>query len=150
MKSANSLNTALLSGVNFMLHACGWLEGGLAASPEKFVMDADQLGALHRLAEGIDTTDLALDAFREIGPGGHFLGCQHTQANFKTAFWRSELFDSRPFETWQDAGAPDTEELAAQRVARLLGAYEAPALDQGIREALDAFVERRKQDQPNA
>ena len=145
-KSANSLNTALLSGVNFMLHSCGWLEGGLVASLEKFVVDADQLGALHRLAGGVraEATDLALDAFHEVGPGGHFLGCAHTQANYKSAFWRSEVFDYRPYETWSEAGSPATDELAAARVERLLGAYEAPPLDPGVHDGLTAFVERKK------
>ncbi len=74
-----------------MLHACGWLEGGLVSSYEKFVLDADQLGVLHSLAEGIDLSEngQAMDAMREVGPGGHFLGCAHTQANFKNAFWRT-------------------------------------------------------------
>ena len=89
-ETANSLNMGLLSGVNFMLHACGWLEGGLVASFEKFVMDADQLGMLHHLAGRghVDENAQAMDAIREVGPGGHYLGCAHTQANFKTAFWR--------------------------------------------------------------
>ena len=84
-ESANTLQAALLGGVNFMLHACGWLEGGLVSSYEKFVLDADQLGVLHSLAEGIDLSEngQAMDAIREVGPGGHFLGCAHTQANFK-------------------------------------------------------------------
>ena len=106
-ETANSLNMGLLSGVNFMLHACGWLEGGLVASFEKFVMDADQLGALHHLARGvqIDENAQAMDAIREVGPGGHYLGCAHTQANFKEAFWKSDLLDYKPFETWSDEGA---------------------------------------------
>ncbi len=143
---ANSLNAALLSGVNFMLHSCGWLEGGLVASPEKFVADADQLGILHRLAGGIAVNDdeMALEAFREVGPGGHFLGCFHTQSHYRSAFWRSEVLDFRPFEAWSEAGEPDTEQLAAARVERLLRAYEAPALDPSVREALDAFVTKRK------
>ena len=90
-ESANTLQAALLGGVNFMLHACGWLEGGLVSCYEKFVLDADQLGVLHALAEGIDLSEngQAMDAIREVGPGGHYLGCAHTQANFKDAFWRS-------------------------------------------------------------
>ena len=90
-ESANTLQAALIGGVNFMLHACGWLEGGLVSSYEKFVLDADQLGVLHSLAEGIDLSEngQAMDAIREVGPGGHFLGCAHTQANFKDAFWRT-------------------------------------------------------------
>ena len=151
-ESANSLNTALLAGVNFMLHACGWLEGGLVASFEKFVMDADQLGALHQMARGVamDENAQAMDAIAEVGPGGHYLGCAHTQANFKDAFWRSELFDYKPFETWQEEGARDTQALAGARVARLLADYRAPALDPGISEALQAHVDRRKREMPDA
>jgi trimethylamine--corrinoid protein Co-methyltransferase len=151
-ETANSLNTALLAGVNFMLHACGWLEGGLVASPEKFVIDADQLGALHRLAQkpAMDDTALAMDALREVGPGGHFLGCAHTQANFKSAFWRSSILDYRPFETWQDEGAPDTRSLANTKVRKMLAAFEAPPLDPAIREALEAYVTRRKHEVADA
>ncbi|HCT32243.1 MAG TPA: trimethylamine methyltransferase, partial [Sulfitobacter sp.] len=141
-ETANSLNMGLLSGVNFMLHACGWLEGGLVASFEKFVMDADQLGALHHLARGveIDENAQALDAIREVGPGGHYLGCAHTQANFKEAFWKSDLLDYKPFETWSDEGARDTQSLAAARVEKLLGDYVQPPMDPETRAALDAFV----------
>jgi trimethylamine--corrinoid protein Co-methyltransferase len=151
-ETANSLNMALLAGVNFMLHACGWLEGGLVSSYEKFVMDADQLGTLHHLAKGISLDDnaQALDAIREVGPGGHYLGCAHTQANFKSAFWRSELLDYKPFETWDEEGARDTQALAALRVKKLLADYQAPALDDGTREALEAFVARRKAEMPDA
>jgi trimethylamine--corrinoid protein Co-methyltransferase len=145
-ETANSLNTALLSGVNFMLHACGWLEGGLVASLEKFVMDADQLGALHRLAQKPEINDvtMALDALREVGPGGHFLGCAHTQANFKTAFWRSGVLDYRPFETWQDDGAPDTRTLANAKARKMLAEYQQPGLDPAVRDALDAYITKRK------
>ena len=151
-ETANSLNMGLLSGVNFMLHAAGWLEGGLVASFEKFVMDADQLGILHRLAEGVDVSEngQGMDAIREVGPGGHYLGCAHTQANFKSAFWRSELLDYKPFETWSEEGERDTEALAAVRVSKLLAQYEAPALDAGIREALDAYVAKKKAAAPAA
>lgn len=151
-ETANSLNMALLAGVNFMLHACGWLEGGLVSSYEKFVMDADQLGTLHHLAQGIqmDTNGQAMDALREVGPGGHFLGCEHTQANFKSAFWRSDLFDYKPFETWYEEGARDTQALAGERVTKMLGDYQAPDLDAGIRESLESYVARRKSEMPDA
>jgi trimethylamine--corrinoid protein Co-methyltransferase len=150
-ESANSLNMGLLAGVNFMLHACGWLEGGLVSSYEKFVMDADQLGTLHHLAQGIhmDTNGQAMDALREVGPGGHFLGCEHTQSNFKTAFWRSDLFDYKPFETWAEEGARDTQTLAAERVKKMLGDYVQPALDEGKQEELDEFVATRKAAMPD-
>ncbi|HDY94372.1 hypothetical protein LCGC14_0137570 [marine sediment metagenome] len=151
-ETANSLNMGLLSGVNFMLHACGWLEGGLVASFEKFVMDADQLGALHHLARGvqIDENAQAMDAIREVGPGGHYLGCAHTQANFKEAFWKSDLLDYKPFETWSDEGARDTQALAAARVEKLLGDYVQPEMDPDIRAALDAFVADRKAAEPDS
>ena len=150
-ESANSLNMGLLAGVNFMLHACGWLEGGLVSSYEKFVMDADQLGTLHHLAQGIhmDTNGQAMDALREVGPGGHFLGCEHTQSNFKTAFWRSDLFDYKPFETWAEEGARDTQTLAAERVKKMLADYVQPSLDEGKQEELDAFVATRKAAMPD-
>ena len=151
-ETSNSLNMGLLSGVNFMLHACGWLEGGLVSSFEKFVMDADQLGTLHHLARGVqmDEDAQALDAIREVGPGGHYLGCAHTQANFKSAFWKSDLLDYKPFETWYDEGARDTQTLATARVERMLGDYRQPEMDPATREALDAFVAQRKAAEPDS
>ena len=151
-ETANSLNMGLLAGVNFMLHACGWLEGGLVSSFEKFVMDADQLGTLHHLAKGIeiDVNAQAMDAIREVGPGGHYLGCEHTQANFKSAFWKSDLLDYKPFETWSDEGAQDTQALAARRVEKMLGDYQQPAMDVSVREALDAYVATRKAAEPDS
>ncbi|TDT77646.1 trimethylamine--corrinoid protein Co-methyltransferase [Litoreibacter halocynthiae] len=145
-ETANSLNMGLLSGVNFMLHGCGWLEGGLVSSFEKFVMDADQLGALHHFAKGvsIDENAQAMGALREVGPGGHFLGCEHTQNNFKTAFWRSDLFDYKPFETWADEGERDTVALATARVEKQLNDYQQPHLDPAIDEALRAYVREKK------
>ncbi|MDQ2088781.1 trimethylamine methyltransferase family protein [Marimonas arenosa] len=151
-ETANSLNMGLLSGVNFMLHACGWLEGGLVASFEKFVMDADQLGVLHRLAEGISVSDdaQAMDAIREVGPGGHYLGCAHTQAHFKTAFWKSDLLDYKPFETWEEEGARDTQALAAAKVEKMLATYQQPLLDPGIAGALEEYVTGKKAAEPDA
>ncbi len=151
-ETANSLNSGLLSGVNFMLHACGWLEGGLVASFEKFVMDADQLGILHRMAAGVshDENAQAMDALREVGPGGHFLGCAHTQANYQTAFWRSDVLDYKPYETWAEEGARDTQALASERVQKLLDGYQQPPLDPAIDEALRAYVAKRKEGMPDA
>ena len=152
-ESANSLNMGLLSGVNFMLHACGWLEGGLVSSFEKFVMDADQLGVIHRIAEGIDLSDngQAMEALRFVGSGqaSHYLGTDHTQANFRTAFWRSDLFDYKPFETWQEEGERDTVRLAQDRVKRLLADYQKPAIDPGVEEALDEYVAKKKAAAPD-
>ncbi|MEZ5686272.1 MAG: trimethylamine methyltransferase family protein [Paracoccaceae bacterium] len=151
-ESANTLNTGLLAGVNFMLHACGWLEGGLVSSYEKFVMDADQLGYLHRLAAGVDVSEngQAMAAIREVGPGGHYLGCAHTQDNFKSAFWKTDLLDYKPFETWEEEGARDTVALAQARVRKMLDSYQAPDLDPGIAEALAEYVARKKAAEPDA
>ena len=151
-ETANSLNVGLLAGVNFMLHGCGWLEGGLVSSFEKFVMDADQLGTLHGIAKGvsIDENAQAMGAIAEVGPGGHYLGCEHTQNNFKDAFWRSDLLDYKPFETWSDEGARDTEALAAARVEKLLNDYQQPHLDPAIDEALKAYIRQKKESMPDA
>lgn len=151
-ETANTLNAALLGGVNFMLHSCGWLEGGLVSSFEKFVMDADQLGSLHGIASGVDVSEdaQAMDAIREVGPGGHYLGCAHTQANFKDAFWRSGLLDYKPFETWSEEGARDTQTLASIKVKRMLAEYVQPPIDPAIDAALKAFIEERKAAEPDA
>lgn len=149
-ETANTLNAALLGGVNFMLHSCGWLEGGLVASFEKFVMDADQLGILHRLAAGVatDKNAQAMDAIFEVGPGGHFLGCEHTQNNFKDSFWRTDLLDYKPFETWDEEGAHDTQDLASIRVAKLLNDYRQPALDPEIAAKLEQYIKDKKASLP--
>lgn len=151
-ESANTLNAALLGGVNFMLHACGWLEGGLVSSIEKFILDADQLGVLHSIAEGvaIDENAQAMDAIHEVGPGGHYLGCNHTQSNFKNAFWRSQVLDYKPFETWADEGGRDSVQFANARATRMLSEYEAPPLDPGIDEALKDYIATRKASEPDA
>jgi len=151
-EAANSLMAGVQGGVNFMLHSCGWLEGGLVASLEKFVLDADQLGALHKLAGPIamDTNAQALDAIREVGPGGHYLGCAHTQANYETAFWRSDVLDYQSFESWRDAGAQDTQAKAAARVRYLLEQYSPPELDPATQEALQSYIERKKASLPDA
>ncbi|MHA6262010.1 trimethylamine methyltransferase family protein [Arenibacterium sp. CAU 1754] len=151
-ETTNTLNAALMGGVNFMLHSCGWLEGGLVSSFEKFVMDADQLGILHKLAQGVGVTenDQAMDAIAEVGPGGHYLGCAHTQANFKEAFWRSDVMDYKPFETWEEEGGRDTQTLAARRVEHLLGTYQQPELDPAIAGALVSYIEEKKASMPDA
>ena len=151
-ETSNSLQMGLLSGVNFMLHACGWLEGGLVASFEKFVMDADQLGTLHHFARGVnmDENGQAMGAIAEVGPGGHYLGCEHTQANFKSAFWRSDLFDYKPFETWHEEGARDTQTLASIRVQRMVDTYQQPTLDPEIEARLRAYVAEKKASMPDA
>ena len=151
-ESANSLQAGLLGGVNFMLHSCGWLEGGLVASIEKFIMDADQLGILHSLASGVDLSEdaLAFEAIKEVGPGGHFLGCNHTQSNFKNAFWRSEILNYKPFETWLEEGESDLTESANKRAKKLLNSYVKPYFDEGKKEELNEYIKKKKGSMPDA
>ena len=151
-ESSQTLLPTLQAGVNFVLHAAGWLEGGLASSYEKFVIDADQLGMMQVLSQGYDTTEngQAMDALREVGPGQHFLGCAHTQANFETAFYRSTVSDNNSFEQWEAEGAQDTAQRANALWKAWLRDYEAPPLDPGIDEALQAYMARRKESEPDA
>jgi trimethylamine---corrinoid protein Co-methyltransferase len=151
-ETANTLWPALLGGVNFMLHAAGWLEGGLVSSYEKFVIDADQLTMFQRFAEGVDFSEngQGLSAIREVGPGSHFLGCAHTQANFETAFWRSAIADNNSFEQWRDDGGKDAAQRANETWKRMLRDYEAPAIDPGLDEALQAFMAKRKEKLPDS
>jgi len=145
-ESANTLNSTLLAGTNFVLHAAGWLEGGLVSSYEKFIMDIDQLGMAQKLAAGVDLSEngQAMDAIREVGPGSHYLGCSHTQANFQTAFYRSNIADNNSFEQWQVEGEKRAEQRANDVARNWLSMYEAPPIDPGIAEALDDFVSRKK------
>jgi len=151
-ESANSFWPALLCGANFVLHSAGWLEGGLVMSYEKFVMDAEQCGAMHVLAAGLPMDDnaLAMDAFREVGPGKHFLGSQHTMRNYETAFYTYELSDNNSFEQWSEEGSLDLPRRANAKWKSMLAAYEAPPLDAGRDEALREFIARRKASMPDA
>jgi trimethylamine--corrinoid protein Co-methyltransferase len=145
-ESANTLMPTCLAGVNFVLHTAGWLEGGLTMGYEKFVMDADQAGMMHTLLQGVDLSEngQAMDALREVGPGRHFLGCAHTQANFETAFYRSALADNNSFEQWDAEGATDMAQRANAVWKRQLAEYEAPPLDPATDEALLDYIGRRK------
>jgi trimethylamine--corrinoid protein Co-methyltransferase len=115
-------------------------------------MDADQLGVLHHMARGVsmDEDAQALDAIREVGPGGHYLGCDHTQRNFKSAFWKSDVLDYKPFETWEDEGARDTQTLASLRVEKMLADYQQPSMDPATAEALADYVARKKAAEPDS
>jgi trimethylamine--corrinoid protein Co-methyltransferase len=151
-ESIETLLPTVLGGVNFVLHGAGWLEGGLVSSYEKFVMDADQLGMMQVLAGGYDLSEngQALDAIREVGPGQHFLGCAHTQANFETAFYRSTISDNNSFEQWQAEGALDTAQRANTIWKKMLADYEAPSIDPGIDEAMQEFIAKKKASMPDA
>ncbi len=151
-ESANTLWPAMLGGVNFMLHAAGWLEGGLVSSYEKFIMDCDQLAAQQKMAQGVDVSEngQALDAIREVGPGNHYLGCAHTQTNFKTAFYRSSVADNNSFEQWQAEGSKSAEQVANETARKWLEDYRQPPLDPSIDEALLAYIRQKKDSMPDA
>jgi trimethylamine--corrinoid protein Co-methyltransferase len=151
-ESANTLNTTLLAGTNFVLHAAGWLEGGLVSGYEKFVMDCDQLAMLQRFADGVDLSEngQGLAAIREVGPGSHYLGCQHTQDNFEIAFYRSFIADNNSFEHWLAEGEKTAEQRANGTWKKWLAEYEAPAIDPGIDEALTEFIAKEKASLPDA
>jgi len=151
-ESAQSLWPVLLCGVNFVLHGAGWLEGGLVSSYEKFIMDIDQLGMMEVLAKGYDTSEngQAMDAIREVGPGSHFLGCAHTQANFETAFYRSTVADNNSYEQWEAEGASRTVDRANKICREMLANYEAPPLDEAKDEELQAFIAEKKASFPDS
>src|SRR6187401_878602 len=151
-ESAATLQPTVLAGVNFVLHAAGWLEGGLAVGYEKFILDADQCGMAAVFVNGVDLSEngQALDAILSNGPGQHFLGSAHTLANFETAFYRSEVADNNSYEQWQEDGSLDAAQRANAIWKRMLASYEAPPLDQATDEALLEFMIRRKASMPDS
>lgn len=150
-ETVNSLNTAVMCGANFVLHAAGWLEGALTMSYEKLVLDADYLGALHVFLKGLslDENALAMDAFREVSPGNHFFGCAHTLRNYETAFYESDLADTQSFENWRDQGEKDAVIRANTKWKQMLVGYDAPPIDQAVDEHLQAYVAIKKEALPD-
>ncbi len=146
-ESSDAIFSACLGGANFILHAAGWLEGGLVMGYEKFILDCDRLGMLHTFLAGLPLDDnaLAMEAFREVGIGKHYLGAQHTLKNYETAFYDAEVASNESFEQWFEEGERDANQRADVRCRRLLAAYEAPPIDPGVDEALRDFVARRKE-----
>jgi len=151
-ESADSMHSTVLGGANFVLHAAGWLESGLVSSFEKLVLDADRLGAYGVLLAGMtfDDNAFARDAYSEVEPAGHFLGCRHTLANYETAYYDAEMSDSDSFEQWVERGGKDTARRANERWQRMLADYEAPPIDPATDEALRDYVARRKSEAPDA
>ena len=145
-ESVFSLWALTQAGGNFIMHAAGWMEGGLTASFEKFILDCDLLQMVAEFLTPLDVSPagLAMDAVREVGPGGHYVGTAHTLERFETAFYSPILSDWRNFETWQEAGSPTAYQKANMVWQKELAAYERPVMDQAIEEELDAFVARRK------
>ena len=151
-ESLGTMLPTLYAGANFVLHSAGWLEAGLAAGYAKFMMDADQIAMLQRFAGNLDLSEeaRAMEAIREVGPGGHYLGCAHTQRNFKTAFYTSQLADNNSYEQWEAEGALDAAQRANKIWKRMLQEYEAPAIDPGVDESLKEFIAKRKAAAPDS
>ena len=151
LESADAMGAAVLAGANFVHQSAGWLEGGLVMGYEKFMMDADHLGMLVRLMQGlvVDDDSLAADGFREAGPGTAHLGTAHTLGHFATANFDSALADTSSFEQWTEDGAQDMARRANGRWKQALADYEPPALDPSIDAELQAFMDDRKGSMPD-
>ncbi|MEL6220671.1 MAG: trimethylamine methyltransferase family protein [Pseudomonadota bacterium] len=143
-----SLWAAVMGGTNLLLHGAGWLEGGLTASAEKFIMDIEMLQMFAELLKplSVEPEDLAVEAIAAVGPGGHFFGTEHTLARFETAFYSPLLSDWSNFETWRDAGSVDATQRANRVYRRTLETYEAPAFDAARRDEIEDFIARRTQE----
>jgi trimethylamine--corrinoid protein Co-methyltransferase len=147
-ETSNSLWAAVQSGTNMVYHAAGWLEGGLIASPEKFVMDCEVIQMIQRYMEPQITAttpaDIAFDAIKEVGPKGHFFGIQHTQDRYEKAFYEPFASDWRNFEAWELAGGEWTAQRAHRIFKEIIANFEEPPMDAAIRSELEDFVARRK------
>jgi trimethylamine--corrinoid protein Co-methyltransferase len=128
------------------MHTAGWLDGGLVASYEKFVIDVQVLEMLQTEFTPLEITEesLAFDAHEEVGHGGHFLGAAHTMERFRTCFYRPFLSSSDNYERWMRTGARDTAARASEIVAKRLAEYEQPPLDEAVRAELEDYVNRRR------
>jgi trimethylamine--corrinoid protein Co-methyltransferase len=147
-ESEMSIWGAVMGGVNMMLHGAGWMEGGLVASFEKFILDVEMLQMMGEFLQPLEVTDdtLGLDAMTDVGPGGHFFGTAHTMARYETAFYSPILSDWRNYESWRLAGALTAEQRANAIWKQALAEFQPPPLDPAITEALEAFVAKRKEE----
>jgi len=147
-ESAGTMWPTIHAGTNFVLHAAGWLEGGLIAGYEKFILDLEVCGMMQRMAGGIDLGEeqFAWDAYAEVAPGSHFLGSQHTLRHYETAFYQHKIFTMDNYEKWEAEGSRDSLVRANARWKEMLAKYEAPALDDAKRAELENFVARRRRE----
>jgi trimethylamine--corrinoid protein Co-methyltransferase len=149
-ETSNSLWAAVQSGTNMVYHAAGWLEGGLIASPEKFIMDCEVLQQIQRYLDpkiwATEVDDIALDAIKSVGNDGHFFGIQHTQDRYTTAFYQPFLSDWKNYEGWEVDGGVWTPERAHGIFKEIIANFEEPPMEPAIREELAAFVARRKEE----
>ena len=145
-ESVFSLWGAIMGGGNLIMHAAGWMEGGLHAGFEKMVIDADLIGMISEFLRPLSFSDddLAFDAMKEVGPGGHFFGCEHTQSRYRNAFFSPMISDWRNYETWREAGSPTAYDKANRLYKEKLASFTPPPIDDAIKAELDAFVAKRK------
>lgn len=149
-ESASTMMAALLSGAHYIWHSAGWNEAGMHCSVAKFVVDAEQCAMGHRMMEGPrwDDFEEALNAVRDIGPGGHYLGHPHTLANFERAMFMPELFDNNSIEQWKADGSKEITQRALEYAKKLLQDYEEPKLDEAKNAALLDYIAKREEDIP--
>jgi len=147
-ESQMSLWGCLMGGANLVLHAAGWLGGGLTASFEKLVIDAEMLQMMSAYFDppAVDIDSLALDAVREVGPAGHFFGAAHTMQRYERAFYAPMVSNWDNYDTWLERGQVTARERANAIWKRMLTEYEQPPIDPGIDEALRDYMERRKRE----
>ena len=146
-ESLNSLWSAINSGVNVVYHSAGWLEGGLIASYEKFIMDCEVLQQFQRYLEpsitDFSNDALAVDAIKKVGPTGHFFGADHTQKRYEDAFYSPFLSDWRNYEAWEESGGEWTQQRANKIWKNILDNFEEPGIDESIKEELSEYVSKR-------
>jgi trimethylamine---corrinoid protein Co-methyltransferase len=144
-ESVFSLWALTMGGGNFIMHGAGWMEGGLVASFEKFVLDCDLIQMVKAFMQPIDMSEdaLGIDAIKEVGPGGHFFGAAHTLARFETAFYAPMISDWRNYQQWVGAGSPTAYDKANAVYKQALLDYQQPPMDEAVRDALNDFVDRR-------
>jgi len=147
-ESQMSLWGAVMGQANIVKHAAGWLEGGLCASFEKFIIDVDMLQMMRETLKPlqVDESTLALDAIVEAGHGGHFFGTAHTRANYKTAFYEPLVSDWSNFETWTENGEQTAYQRANKVYRQALADYEEPAMEPSVRESLQQYADERRRE----
>lgn len=147
-ESMNAMWPVMLGHANYVLHAAGWLDAGLIAGYEKFIIDVEVLQLLEGFMRGItiDDSTLALEAIDEVGPGGHFFGVGHTMERYRTEFYRPLLSDWQNYGNWEQSGSLTAADRAYKIAQDTLANYEQPPLDLAIQEELEAYIARRRQE----
>jgi len=151
-ESATTLSAVIHAGANYIWHSAGWNEAGMHCSFAKFIVDAEQCAMAYRMAQGPNWNDFdeAVAAVSDVGPGGHYLGHPHTQANFQEAFFMPDMFDNNSIEQWMAEGSQEITERALKRARKLLAEYQEPVLDAAKDEELRDYIARREREIPAA